>query len=134
MKRAEVASKLKSAIAKPDPAKKAKSSDPALKTSLRGHQDVVTSVCFSYDNKHVVSSSNDGTVMVWNIKTSSRPYRFIGHKGAVLSTAIAPSGSLIASGSNDWTIRLWENSIDGQSKFLKSHSGPVRSVSFSSDG
>ena len=33
--------------------------------SLKGHTDSVTSIAFSGDGKHVISSSQDGTVRIW---------------------------------------------------------------------
>jgi WD40 repeat protein len=34
-----------------------------------GHQDIVNSVCFSVDNKKLVSSSNDMTIKIWDAET-----------------------------------------------------------------
>lgn len=81
--------------------------DPALKRSFKGHKDAITAIAFNPNLKQVVSSSLDGTVMVWNFKPSLRPYRFIGHKGPVYDVQVAPQGNLIASCSADETIRLW---------------------------
>ena len=66
--------------------------DPALKRSFKGHKDAITGICFNPNLKQVVSSSLDGTLMVWNFKPSLRPYRFIGHKGPVYETCISPNG------------------------------------------
>lgn len=42
--------------------------DPSLKRSFKGHKDAITGICFNPNLKQVVSSSIDGTVMVWNFK------------------------------------------------------------------
>ena len=107
--------------------------DPSLKQCLKGHKDVVTDLDFSPDASQLVSTSLDGTVMVWNLK-SQRVMKFVGHKAGVLSARFNPAGSLIATGSADATVKLWENSHEGTSTTIRSHSAAVRSVSFSFDG
>jgi WD40 repeat protein len=34
-----------------------------------GHSDFVNSVSFSYDNKYVISGSNDGYIKMWKVST-----------------------------------------------------------------
>ena len=36
---------------------------------LQGHSHLVKSVAFSYDERHVVSESYDGTVRIWDCQT-----------------------------------------------------------------
>jgi len=66
--------------------------DPALKRSFKGHKDSITQIAFNPNLKQVVSSSLDGTLMVWNFKPTLRPYRFIGHKGPVYDLCVSPNG------------------------------------------
>jgi centriolar protein POC1 len=56
--------------------------DPTLQRTFRGHKGAVTGVVFSPtdDMKHLVSSSLDNTLMVWNFKPNLRAFRFLGHK------------------------------------------------------
>ena len=72
--------------------------------------------------------------MVWNFKSTMRPFRFVGHKGPVYDVKVAPAGNMIASCSADNTIRIWNNTVEGHSQVIKSHSGPVRSVDLSFNG
>jgi WD40 repeat protein len=37
-----------------------------LAKELKGHEDTVQSVSFSYDAKKIVSGSNDKTIIIWN--------------------------------------------------------------------
>lgn len=108
--------------------------DPALKRSFKGHKDAITGIAFNPNLKQVISSSLDGTLMVWNFKPSLRPYRFIGHKGPVYDVVVSPSGGVFASCSADETVRIWNNSVEGHSQVIKGHSAPVKSVCFSTDG
>ena len=84
--------------------------------------------------KQVVSGSADNTVMVWNFKSTMRPFRFVGHTDHVFDVKVAPSGNLIASCSRDNSIRLWNNTVEGHSQIIKTHSAPVRSICFSQNG
>jgi len=72
--------------------------------------------------------------MVWNFKSTLRPFRFVGHKGPVYDVCVAPTGNVVVSCSADETIRVWNNSVEGHSQVIKSHSAPVKSVSLSKDG
>ena len=108
--------------------------DPALKRSFKGHKDTITGIAFNPNLKQVISTSLDGTLMIWNFKPTLRPYRFIGHKGPIYDVAVSPNGQVIASASADETVRLWTNTVEGHSQVIKSHSAPVKSVAFSSDG
>ena len=42
-----------------------------LEPVLKGHTDVVTSVCVTADGAHVVSGSNDKTARVWCLAARS---------------------------------------------------------------
>lgn len=93
----------------------AKVGDPSLKRSFKGHKDTITGIAFNPNLKQVISSSLDGTLMIWNFKPSLRPYRFIGHKGPVYDIAVSSDGQTIVSASADETVRIWTNSVSGHS-------------------
>ena len=95
--------------------------DPALKRSFKGHKDGINAVAFNPNLKQVVSGSIDGTVMVWNFKSTMRPYRFVGHDGPVHDVKVAAPGNIIASAGEDGTVRLWNNSVQGFSHVIKKH-------------
>jgi hypothetical protein len=64
-------------------------------------------VAFSPDGQHVVSTSGDRVIRVWNAmtgETAAGP--FTGHTGYVWSVAFSPDGQHIVSGSDDRTIRV----------------------------
>jgi WD40 repeat protein len=78
---------------------------------LDGHTNLVTSVAFAPDGKHLVSGSDDKTVRLWNIESGDQIAVLRGHSAWVSSVAFSPDGNHIASGSWDKTIRVWDISI-----------------------
>jgi WD40 repeat protein len=42
---------------------------PAIIGVFEGHTDLVSSVAFSQDGKHIVSGSSDSTIRVWDAQT-----------------------------------------------------------------
>ncbi|PVG00008.1 WD40 repeat-like protein [Serendipita vermifera] len=74
-----------------------------------GHTDMISSVAFSPDGKHVISGSQDRSIRVWDVDTGKMigsPFR--GHTDTVNSITVSPDGKRIASGSYDKIIRVWE--------------------------
>ncbi len=78
--------------------------------ALHGHIRAVTAVAFSADGKLLVSSSNDGTLQLWDAtvtQDSGSLATLTGHNGGVTSVVFNADGTLIASSGYDGTIRLW---------------------------
>jgi WD40 repeat protein len=81
---------------------------------LQGYTDWVWSVAISPDGKHIVSGSDDKTILVWNMETCkqfSAPLR--GHTGWVQCVAISPDGKRIVSGSSDGEAMPTSMDCDG---------------------
>jgi WD40 repeat protein/tRNA A-37 threonylcarbamoyl transferase component Bud32 len=101
--------------------------------TFRGLEQVVTSVAFSPDGRHLVSGSGDQTVKVWDVDKGQEVHSLPGHTALVTSVAYSPDGQRIASASRDKTVKVWD-ARTGQLKFsLDGHSGGVECVAFSPD-
>jgi WD40 repeat protein len=80
-------------------------------TTLKGHQEAVSSVAFSPDGKRLLTGSFDHSLKLWDV-ASGREIRTYagpaGQRGMVLSVAFSPDGKMVASGAGDNAARIWE--------------------------
>ena len=104
--------------------------------TFEGHNDSVSSVCFSSDGKKIASGGGyyDNTVRVWHVETGECIKTFEGHNDDVCSVCFSSDGKKIASGSDDNTVRVWHVETGECIKTFEGHNGSVSSVCFSSDG
>jgi WD40 repeat protein len=82
----------------------------------------------------VAAGLGDGSVALWDLKTSQPKGTLSGHDKPVVALAFNPDGSILASGSVDQTIRLWDIAKAETLVTLSGNSNIVYSVAFSPDG
>ena len=64
--------------------------------------------CFStVKRKWVVSGSEDGHILIWDLNTGEVVKKLVGHNKAILSCDAHPFQQIIVSGSLDKTIKIW---------------------------
>lgn len=68
---------------------------------LKGHMSKVLCMDWSQDKRHIVSSSQDGKVIVWDAYTTNKEHAITMPTTWVMACAYAPSGSMIACGGLD---------------------------------
>lgn len=95
------------------------------------HQDMVTSVAFSPDNKRLAIGSDDKTARIWNIEKGTCEKKFV-HSGWVWAVAFSPDGKYLATGSVD--VRIWDINSGAEIQKIAGFDGWVFSVAFSPDG
>lgn len=98
-----------------------------------GHVSTVTSVAFSTDGTRLVSSSQDGSIRVWNAATGEE-LRSIKQIHSDTSFALSPDGMRIVAGNAEYLIKQWNVETGEELIGFKGHSDELISVSFSPDG
>ncbi|MGA2257616.1 MAG: WD40 repeat domain-containing protein, partial [Thermoguttaceae bacterium] len=96
---------------------------------LFSRQGAVASARFSPDGKHVVTSSWDRAVRIWNVETGLPEGKLDGHASLVNDAAFSADGNSIVTASNDKTAILWDVRDVRHPKILhifKGHAGAVR--------
>jgi WD40 repeat protein/serine/threonine protein kinase len=105
---------------------------------LRDTADV-NSVAFRPDGDQIAAACGDGTVKVWDLKTSKVVQTLRGHKSYVFSVAFRPpDGRYLASASADRTVRVWDLTTGAKvfecGGHLGEFNGMAYAVAFSPDG
>ena len=107
-----------------------------LRSLHQGHTASVQSVAFSPDGRHIVSSSHDHTICMWDAQTGAQvgnPLQM--HTSSALSVVFSPNGRYIVSGSYDHKIYIWDAQTGDQvGSPLHGHTSVVESVAFSPNG
>jgi WD40 repeat protein len=109
----------------------------AIVNTLEGHKELVYSVNFSPDGKHLVSGSFDKSLKLWDVAAAKELKSYSGpsgHTDLVLTTAFSPDGRLIASGAKDNSVKLWDMPISGAYRNYAGASAPVTSQALTPDG
>ena len=79
--------------------------------TLRGHRESIKSLQYSPDGSRLVSSSDDGSLRIWDAKTF-QPLIVSDESALSLeSAAFSPDGRYLAAGGDDHSIRVWQGSI-----------------------
>ena len=102
--------------------------------TFEGHTGNVTSVAWHCDGKWLVSGSEDGTLRIWDTRTS-RTQRVYNHSGPVNDVVIHPNQGELVSCDQNGSVKVWDLSMNGCShELVPEEEVPMRSVSIASDG
>ncbi|CAL9737298.1 guanine nucleotide-binding protein subunit beta [Monosporozyma servazzii] len=102
---------------------------------LKGHNNKISDFRWSQNSKNILSASQDGFMLIWDVATGLKQNAIPLDSQWVLSCAISPSGGLVASAglNNNCTVykvsrenRVQQNIIS----IFKGHTGYVSSIDF----
>jgi WD40 repeat protein/serine/threonine protein kinase len=97
------------------------------------HKKKIFDIRFSWDSKHLLSASADGTARAWDASTGKPVTAPLGHNGQVFSAAWSPDCRYIVTGGDDNTARVWEAASGRLVGLPLQHQGLVQAVRFGQD-
>ena len=74
---------------------------------LLGHFDLISELRFMPDGKHLITSSFDTQVILWDLEQGIQELN-LEHELSVGLVAISPDGKMVATADFDGTIRIWD--------------------------
>ena len=98
-------------------------------SSLKGHENHITSIGFC-SNSNLVISGSYAVINIWDIKSGSLVKSLEGHTNYVTSVSFSKDNKRILSSSEDRTIRLWDYDKETAQKVLVDKSGFVWRAQF----
>jgi WD40 repeat protein len=105
-----------------------------LLIEIKGHDSVVTSLCWSKDGAHIFSGSYDDTIRKWRAIDGKELVVLRGHTNIVGSLCLTPDGHYIVSASHDYSVRIWDLKINQAVGGPLLHDDEVFTVAMSPDG
>jgi WD40 repeat protein len=101
---------------------------------LQGHTHPIWAIAFRPVGALLASSSEDGTIRLWDIASGACTHLLSGHTKPTWALTFSPDQLRLASGSHDHTVRIW-NSYTGQNlATFTGHQDSVWAVAFNPTG
>lgn len=111
-----------------------KSSNPNAVLTFDGHTGNVTGVAFHCEGKWMVTSSEDGTVKIWETRSGSIQRNY-NHGSPVNDVVIHPNQGEIISCDRSGSVRIWDLAENNCShEIIPEEEQSVASVTVASDG
>jgi WD40 repeat protein len=80
----------------------------ALRHTLRGHENGVSDLCFSNDNRMLLSAGLDHQIIVWNPFVDNLVTKLIGHNHPVMGVCVMEGTPQIVSSDQEGFVRIWD--------------------------
>jgi ribosomal RNA-processing protein 9 len=104
---------------------------------MRGHQNSVTSIALSSDDRTAHSASKDGSIIQWDLETGKKVHTYRrctdsaeGSTEEVLAIAVNTDGNLLASGGRDKFLRVYDIRSNKLLETFKGHKDPISCMAF----
>lgn len=108
-----------------------------VRRNLKGHLAKIYAMHWAQDEKHLISASQDGKLIVWDAYSTNKLYAIPLRSSWVMTCAYAPSGNLVACGGLDNICSIYNlSSRDNPikvSRELSAHTGYLSCCRFLSD-
>jgi WD40 repeat protein len=101
-------------------------------TNEQGHWTALLGCALSSDGRIAASSSDDASLIVWDLSSGLALRELKGHTQAVTHCAFAPDGRLV-SVSLDGTLRVWDLET-GECRGVQAHANAINACAIAEDG
>jgi WD40 repeat protein len=101
---------------------------------LRGHEETVSGVAFSTDDRRIHSASWDRALRTWTPDDGGALSTLVGHGDRVLCAAFDSSGAIVASGDLDGWMRFWDAANGAAIGAVKAHDDVIYAIAYAGDG
>lgn len=98
------------------------------------HTAQVWSLAFSPDGRWLISTHDDGAVLLWDVAEREQAASFNGHSASVHAVAFSPDGRHLASAGEDRSVIIWDAKSNEKEAVLMGHTNRVTAVVFAPDG
>ena len=105
----------------------------ANRQTLNGHTSDVYRCCFSPDGEQLISTSQDGTVRLWNVRTGKQLKVLIEAKDPTYDVAYSRDGRILAAVGDDGFVRFWNAKTFELLLELKADKEGLYAVAFTPD-
>jgi WD40 repeat protein/serine/threonine protein kinase len=99
-----------------------------------GHAGAITDVTFSRDGARGVSAGVDGSIRLWDVRSSRELVAIRNHGAPVTATAVSPLDARLVSAARDGTLRLWSESSEVCEREIRAQQGAIAGVCFTPCG
>jgi WD40 repeat protein/serine/threonine protein kinase len=94
---------------------------------FQGHRMGVIGISYARDGRHMLSTSYDLTVRLWDVTTGKEVRRFEGHSAWPYAAVLTPDGRHVLSGGDDFVLRIWDAQTG---KELRQGQGHARGITW----
>jgi WD40 repeat protein len=99
---------------------------------IKGHFDLINSLCINPKGDLLVSCSRDKTIKIWQLDGGKLIKTLSGNAGLIYTVNISPDGQMIASGGSDKIIKIWRLDTGELLQTLTGSPGFIRAIAISS--
>ncbi|KAJ8586879.1 WD40 repeat-like protein, partial [Rhizopogon salebrosus TDB-379] len=110
------------------------SKDGKLLIEIKGHDGLVSCLCWSKDGTYIFSGSGDMTIRKWQSIDGKELVVLRGHTSYVESVCLSPDQRHLVSASEDCSVRIWNLKTNQQVGDPLLHDDALMAIAIPSDG
>lgn len=73
---------------------------------------MINSISFHSSGKYLISTSNDNTIKIWDLRRGTILYTLYGHEGPTTASNFSPKGDFFSTGGKDSNLLVWKSNFE----------------------